>query len=82
MRSADLFQVVMIPSRVLLTMASSELSTMAASRAVLRSARLRSVISRATLEAPMTWPEESLTGEMVREMSTREPSLRWRTVSK
>ena len=45
MRSAPLFQLMTMPSRVLPMIASSEDSTMAASRAFVPSARLRSVMS-------------------------------------
>jgi len=47
-----------------------------------RASRLRSVMSRATFEAPMTQPCASLTGEMVTETSNKVPSFRLRTVSK
>ena len=47
-----------------------------------RSRRLRALTSRTILEAPITRPCESLTGDTVSEMSTSEPSLRRRTVSK
>ena len=46
------------------------------------SARFRSVMSRATFDAPTTRPSASRTGETVREMSSRRPSLATRTVSK
>jgi hypothetical protein len=81
MRSAPLFQLMMTPSSVLLTMASSADSTMAASRACASSDCLRGVMSRATFEAPTMRPSASLMGETVSEMSTSEPSLRTRTVS-
>jgi hypothetical protein len=42
---------------------------------------LRSVISRAIFDAPTTSPSALLMGDTVREISTRLPSLRWRTVS-
>ena len=44
--------------------------------------RFRSVMSRATFDAPMTRPSSSRIGETVREMSIRRPSLATRTVSK
>ena len=44
-------------------------------------ARLSSVMSRAIFEAPMISPFSFLIGETVREISTRLPSLRCRTVS-
>src|SRR6202034_2080545 len=47
-----------------------------------RSACFCAEISRATFEAPITRPEESLTGEMVTETSRRLPSFRLRTVWK
>ena len=47
-----------------------------------RSACFCAVMSRATFEAPITHPDESLTGEMVRETSRRLPSFRLRTVWK
>ena len=81
-RSAAGFHEVMIPSRVLLTIASSEESTMAASRARVSSKRRRSLMSRAIFEAPTTRPVESLTGETVSDTSTRRPSFVTRTVSK
>lgn len=42
----------------------------------------RSVMSRATLDAPIIRPALSLTGETVSEMLSRRPSLVWRSVSK
>jgi len=47
-----------------------------------RSACFSAVMSRATFEAPITRPDESLTGEMVNETSSKLPSLRLRTVWK
>jgi hypothetical protein len=47
-----------------------------------RSACFCAVMSRATFEAPITRPDESLTGEMVSETSRRLPSFRLRTVWK
>ena len=46
------------------------------------SARLRSVMSRATFDAPMILPPASWIGETVSDTSTRPPSLRVRCVSK
>ena len=51
-RSAPRFQLVMMPLRSLLAMASSEDSTIALNNRCMRSAVLRSVISRATFDAP------------------------------
>ena len=45
------------------------------------SARLRSVMSRAMVEAPKTRPSSSTSGEIVRATSIRVPSFRTRTVS-
>ena len=63
-------------------MASSDESTMAASRARSSSRSCRSVMSRATFDAPMIFPCASLTGDTVNETGTRRPSLVRRTVSK
>ena len=46
------------------------------------SATFRSLMSRATFEAPMIFPAASLIAETVTETSTLLPSLRKRTVSK
>ena len=46
------------------------------------SASLRSVMSRATFDAPTTRPAASLMGEIVKEISRSVPSLRMRQVSK
>src|SRR5579884_1825563 len=59
---------------VLLTMASSEDSTIAASLAFASSARFRSVMSLAILDAPTTRPSSSLMGEIVRETGMAVPS--------
>ena len=64
-RSAAGFQDVMMPSRVLLTMTSSDDSMTAAKCRSATSVFRRSVMSRATLEAPTTRPSASLTGETV-----------------
>ena len=72
----------MTPSRVLLTIASSEESTMAASRARSSSVFRRSAMSRAIFEAPMIVPCASLIGDTVSEMGIRWPFLVRRTVSK
>jgi hypothetical protein len=45
------------------------------------SIRLRSVMSRATIEAATIFPPAPLIGETDSEISTSVPSLRWRTVS-
>ena len=45
------------------------------------STRLRSVMSRAILEAPMIRPAASMSGDTVSEISSRLPSSRIRTVS-
>ena len=45
------------------------------------SARLRSVMSRAILEAPMMFPPSSRMGEMVVDILIRRPSLQTRMVS-
>ena len=42
---------------------------------------LRSVMSRAIFDAPMILPSAFLMGDTVSEISTKLPSLRWRTVS-
>src|SRR5947199_727196 len=76
------FHEVMTPSSVLLTMASSAESTMAASRARASSPRRRSLMSRAVFEAPMTSPFAFLIGDTVREISKRVPSFRMRVISK
>ena len=52
------------------------------SRRCISSARLRSVTSRATFEAPTTAPALLRTGETVSEMKTRRPSFPMRSVSK
>jgi hypothetical protein len=57
-------------------------STSRCSRSRSASTRRRSVMSRAILEAPMMRPLASRTGETVREISMRVPSLRTRSVSK
>ena len=57
-------------------------STASWSRRRSASARRRSVMSRAILNAPMTRPSSSRTGETVREISTCRPPLATRTVSK
>ena len=46
------------------------------------SPRFRSVTSRATTDAPITWPYASWIAEIVSETWIRLPSLRTRTVSK
>ena len=46
------------------------------------SAFFRSVMSRATLDAPTTWPAESLIGDTVMETLSCRPSLARRMVSK
>ena len=81
-RSAAGFHEVITPFRVLLTITSSDDSTMAASRARISSKRRRSVMSLAILQAPTMRPVESFTGETVREMWTWCPSFVTRTVSK
>jgi hypothetical protein len=43
---------------------------------------LFSVMSRATFDAPTIRPELSFSGEIVRDISAIDPSLRFRTVSK
>ncbi len=50
--SAPLFQLVMIPCKFLLMMASSDDATIAARRALASSARLRSVMSWKSVETP------------------------------
>ena len=82
MRSALLFQLVIVPLRSLLMIASSEESTIAPSRRLFRSARFVSVVSRAIFDAPMISPRAFFTGEIVRETSNKVPSLRRRNVSK
>ena len=81
-RSAPRFQEVMTPSRVLLTIASSDESMIAARRDRSSSRRRRSVMSRATLEAPTMRPALFRTGDTVNEMSRSRPSFVIRTVSK
>jgi hypothetical protein len=66
----------------LLTIASSDESTMAASRARTSSARLRSLRSRAIFEAPMMVPAVVRTGDTVTTIGMRSPPLATRTVSK
>ena len=60
-------------------MPSTAVSNIARNRAELSrssaSVRFRSVISWAILEIPITCPELSLIGEMVRETSIQRPSL-------
>ena len=51
------------------------------SRRCKASACLRSVMSRATFDAPTSRPDLSRTGDTVSEMSRRRPSLARRTVS-
>ena len=55
-RSAPRFQLVMMPSRVFVTMISSDDSTTAASRSFRSSARLCSVTSRKTRTTPVRFP--------------------------
>ena len=57
-----------MPSRSLLTIASSLESTIAASRRASRCARSTRVRSRAIFDAPTTWPVASRIGETVREI--------------
>ena len=63
MRSALLFQLVMVPSRVLLTTPSDDEATMAASMAAPRSAFLVKVTSRMIAEMPTTAACGLRTGE-------------------
>jgi hypothetical protein len=70
---------VLLPLRVLLT---SALSVSWRTRlALASSARLRSVMSRAIVEAPTMFPAESFMGDMVSETSRSLRSLVIRTVS-
>ena len=80
--SAAGFHVTTVPSRVLLTIASSLEAMMAAKWRASRSNCFVSVTSRAIFDAPMTVPSGALIGETVNEMSTRRPSFATRTVSK
>ena len=63
-------------SRSLVMMASSDDSTTASSRRAARSASTRSLMSRAILDAPMTTPWSSSTGETVSEIGRNVPSFR------
>ncbi len=80
--SAPRFHEVMTPSNVLLTIASSEESTIAASCPRSSSLSRRSLMSRATFDAPMMVPLAVRTGDTVSEIGIRRPSLVRRTVSK
>ena len=71
-----------MPLRSLLMIASSDDCTMAARRSCASSVALRSRMSRATFDAPMTRPDASRIGEIVNDTSTRRPSLDANTVSK
>ena len=82
MCSAAGFHEVMMLVRSLVMMASSDDSTTAASRRLAAAASVRSLISRATLEAPMTRPAASRIGERVSEIGMSVPSFRCRIVSK
>ena len=65
----DSFQLVIMPSRVLLIIASSEEFTIAASIACFSSASFFVVISLAIFEAPIIFPALFFMGEIVREIS-------------
>ena len=69
-----------MPSSDLLTIASSDESTMAASRARASSARLRSVTSRKTSTAPTMAPAASRMGAALSSIGRSVPSLAIRTV--
>ena len=80
--SAAGFQLVMMPSSVLPMIASSELSTIAFMRWASSNARLCSVTSRWTADAPTIAPSSSWIGATVSETGTTDPSFRTRMVSK
>ena len=69
-----------MPSSVLLTIASSDDSTMAASRARSSSARLRSATSRKTRTAPTAAPPSSRIGAALSSIGRSDPSRAIRTV--
>src|ERR1035437_3811929 len=70
-----------MPSRVLAMMASSEASTIAARRWATSNARLCSVTSRWTPDAPTITPSSSRIGATVTETGTTIASFRTRIVS-
>ena len=70
-----------IPLRSLLTIASSEESTIAASRSASRSMRPLRSMWRATIETPMLSPSGASIGDTESRMSIRSPFLRWRAVT-
>ncbi len=74
MRVAPAFHEVMVPSSVLLMIASSDEVTMAASRAARISASLRSVALTSTLIAPSNRPDSSRNGVGYGIKGTRVPS--------
>ena len=73
-RSAPPFQEVMMPSSVLLTIASSDDSTMAASSARFSSACFRSVMSSASPATRSTSPGESEVGKLRSRIQRIDPS--------
>ena len=81
-RSAAAFQVLTVPSRVRLRMASSDVSTIAARSRMRSCAIFAAVTSRPIVVAPTTFPCASRIGEIVSETSITVPSLRSRFVSK
>jgi hypothetical protein len=74
-RSAPAFHETIRPSSVLLTIASSEDSTIAASRALASAERFSSLISRAMMDAPTRRPAASRMGETSSNRSRGRPSL-------
>ena len=79
-RSALAFHDRMMPSSVFPTIASEDDSTMAASRALSSSARLRSVTSRKTRTAPMGAPDSPCKGAALSSMGRSDPSRAMRRV--